>query len=62
MVCQYLKLGVRDTPVLIGSTLFEDLLILHHIAHFVLAARDEVNGFLHAGGYVDDLVQHIFLV
>ena len=39
MVGKYLEFGVGNTPVLVGSALLEDLLVLYNVVDFVLAAR-----------------------
>ena len=38
MVCEHLQLGVGNIPVLVGGALFEHLLVLDHVVHFVLTA------------------------
>lgn len=36
MVGENLQLGVGDVPILVGGALFEHLLVLNHVVHFVL--------------------------
>ena len=35
MIGEHLQLGVGNVPIFVGGALFEHLLVLHHVVHFV---------------------------
>jgi hypothetical protein len=35
MIGEHLQLGVSNVPIFVRGTLFEHLLVLHHVVHFV---------------------------